>query len=255
MLQNDTALIRLRDLAASAALLTRLPIRASDAAFARGAKAAWCWPLIGVLVGGIAGGAATVLLALGLPAPLAAGLCLVIAVMITGALHEDGLADTADGFWGGWEPERRLAIMKDSHIGSYGVIALILSLGLRWLALSVIFAAGLALPALVAVAVLSRATMPVMIYALPPAREGGLARSVGRVPFDTAVLGCGLAVVVGLLAAGLVALPLAGVAAAVAGGMGWLARVKIGGQTGDVLGATQQVSEIVLLCCFILIGL
>lgn len=255
MLQNDTALIRLHDMAAGVALLTRLPLRASDAALARGAKAAWSWPLVGGVLGGIAGIAASLLLALGLPAPLVAGLGLVIGVMMTGALHEDGLADTADGFWGGWEPARRLEIMKDSHIGSYGVIALILSLGLRWVALSVIFAAGLALPALVAVAVLSRATMPVMIYALPPAREGGLSRSVGRVPFDTVVLACGVALVLALLAAGLVALPLAGAAALAAFGMGWLARIKIGGQTGDVLGATQQVSEIVLLCCFIVIGL
>ncbi len=56
--------------------------------------------------------------------------------MMTGAMHEDGLADTVDGFWGGWTVQRRLEIMKDSHIGSYGVIALVLSLGLRWMALS-----------------------------------------------------------------------------------------------------------------------
>jgi adenosylcobinamide-GDP ribazoletransferase len=251
MTGTDSAWMRVSDIFAGFALLTRLPLRASEAALARGAAAAWSWPLVGAVLGGIAGLIAVVLMALGLPASVAAGLCLGLMVVMTGGLHEDGLADTADGFWGGWTMERRLEIMKDSHIGSYGVIALILSLGLRWLALSLLFAAGLALPALIAVGALSRGVMPALLHALPFAREGGLSRSVGRVPFDTAVLGAVVAAVLALLALGLAALPLIAVMALTGWGMGALARAKIGGQTGDVLGASQQVAEIAALCLLV----
>ncbi|WP_375571891.1 adenosylcobinamide-GDP ribazoletransferase [Seohaeicola saemankumensis] len=247
MPQNDSNLARPGDIVAGFVLLTRLPVRASEAALARGAAAAWAWPVVGALLGGIAGLAALLAMSLGLPAPLAAGLCLGLMAMMTGAMHEDGLADTVDGFWGGWTRERRLEIMKDSHIGSYGVIALILSLGLRWLALSTLFEAGLALPALIAAGALSRAVMPALMHALPPARDGGLSRSVGRVSFDTAVLAAAVAMVLALLALGLAALPLV-LAVTVAGwGIGALARAKIGGQTGDILGAAQQMAEISLL--------
>ncbi len=255
MQDNDTGLLRWMDISAGFALLTRLPLRASEAALSRGARAAWSWPLVGAALGGLAGGAAVVLLALGLPASLTAGICLTLSAVMTGALHEDGLADTVDGFWGGWEPARRLEIMKDSHIGSYGVLALILSLGLRWSALTLLFEAGLALPALIAVGALSRAVMPALMQALPAARQGGLSRAVGRVPFDTAASGAALGVVLGLLSVGLVALPLA-LAVVIAGfGIGALAKSKIGGQTGDVLGAAQQVSEIALLCVLVMISL
>ncbi len=117
------------------------------AATARGALAAWAYPLVGVVVGGLGAVTGALALWLGLPAPLAAGLVLLAMIAVTGALHEDGLADTADGFWGGWDRARRLEIMKDSQIGSYGVIALILSLGLRWSALGVLIAHGTPTPA------------------------------------------------------------------------------------------------------------
>ena len=255
MTGSDSAWMRIGDISAGFALLTRLPLRASDAALARGAAAAWSWPLVGAVLGGIAGLAAVVLLAMGLPAPLAAGLALGAMVAMTGALHEDGLADTVDGFWGGWTPARRLEIMKDSQIGSYGVIALILSLGLRWMALSLLCEAGLILPALIAAGALSRAVMPGLLHALPFAREGGLSRSVGRVPFDTVVLGAAVAAVVALLALGLGALGLILMAGLAGWGMGALARGKIGGQTGDVLGASQQLAEVAVLVTLVaLIG-
>lgn len=247
MTQDDTRLAHPGDIAAGFVLLSRLPVRASDAALARGAAAAWSWPLVGAVLGGLAGLAALLLLGLGLPAPLAAGVSLGLLAMMTGAMHEDGLADTVDGFWGGWTVQRRLEIMKDSHIGSYGVIALVLSLGLRWMALSLLCEAGLALPALIAAGALSRAVMPSLMHGLPPARESGLSRSVGRVSFDTAVLAGALGAVLALLALGLAALPLIAVVALTGWGVAGLARAKIGGQTGDVLGAAQQLAEIAAL--------
>ena len=235
------------DIAESLALLTRLPLRSS---FARGARAAWAWPLAGLVVAGLAALVGVGLHHLGLPAPLAAGLALAAQIAATGGLHEDGLADSADGLWGGADPTRRLEIMRDSHIGSYGALALGLGLILRWSALSTLLAAGWFAAPLLAAAALSRAPMAVLAAALPQVRTDGLARSVGRPRQDTA----SLAVIVALLAAfalvgwGLLAPVLWATLASIA--LAALARAKLGGQTGDILGASQQVAEIASLCAF-----
>ena len=101
-------------------------------------------------------------------------------MITTGAMHEDGLADTVDGLWGGWTRDRRLEIMKDSHIGTYGVLALIVSAGLRWSVLAGLLTLGAG--PVVAIAVLSRASMPALMAALPNARGDGLAHKVGAPP-------------------------------------------------------------------------
>lgn len=239
-----------QQLAVSTALLTRLPLpRLPDAAFAAQARAVWAFPLVGLLVGGIALGVGLLALTIGLPATLAAGLALLTQIMVTGAMHEDGLADTADGLWGGFTRDRRLEIMRDSHIGTYGVLALILSLGMRWQALSIVLDS----PALLVAATVSRAVMPVLMTALPHARTDGLSRGVGRPGAGPVVLGLILAAVLSLLLIGLGALlALALVLAALAAvTLGLLARRRIGGQTGDILGATQQCAEIAILLGFV----
>ena len=163
-------------------------------------------------------------------------------------MHEDGLADTADGFWGGWTAERRLEIMKDSVIGSYGVIALILGLGLRWLALSAILAQGAsAFEVVIAVAVLSRAPLPLLMTALPKARPGGLSASVGAPGNGPSVASLGLGLGLATLMVGPMIWGAFLVAVAMVGGLAVVARRKIGGQTGDVLGAAQQLAEVALL--------
>ncbi|MEM9579659.1 MAG: adenosylcobinamide-GDP ribazoletransferase, partial [Pseudomonadota bacterium] len=172
---------RLRDPVVAASLLTRLPLRVPEAAFARSAEAAWAYPLVGVLTGAVVAAAGLGALAAGLPAVLAAILALGSGILVTGAMHEDGLADCGDGFWGGWDPQMRLKIMKDSQIGSYGVIALVLSLALRVFALSLLLVAPGAALSIIAVHVASRAVMPAVMAALPHARSGGLSKSVGRV--------------------------------------------------------------------------
>ncbi len=235
MKQNDTGL--LGDVSGALRLLTRLPMPASDR-FA-GPRAAWAWPVAGAVVGALAAGIG--LLALPLGAGVAAALVLGAQAMMTGAMHEDGLADTADGLWGGWEPARRLEIMKDSHIGTYGVMALLVLGLIRWSAIAALLTGGAGW-GLVAVATLSRAPMAVLMAAMPNARGKGLAQSVGRVPSAAA----GVAVLIGLGAA--CALGLAGVwvVLAVTGvvlALALVARAKIGGQTGDILGASQQLAE------------
>ncbi len=235
-----------RDLALACALLTRLPVPVdADFAAQRGAKAAWAYPLAGALVAVIAGGIGWAALALGLSPMIAAGLVLAGQVIMTGAMHEDGLADAADGLWGGWEKDRRLEIMKDSRIGSYGVLAMILSLGLRWSALTALGAA--LLPALVASALLSRAAIIWLMAGLPNAREGGLSRAIGRPSAGTVAIGVVLAMALSLALTGWTGIGLALVAGIAALGCAAIAHTKIGGQTGDILGATQQVCEIAIL--------
>jgi hypothetical protein len=136
----ETRLLDPRDVLRALALLTRLPVPGADGD--RTAASAWAWPFVGLIVGGLSGALAMAALLLGLPPPIAAGLALGAGIVITGALHEDGLADCADGFWGGHDAARRLEIMKDSRIGAYGVIAMILVIGLKWLALSALLDAG-----------------------------------------------------------------------------------------------------------------
>jgi len=248
MAENDKALIRFRDVPLALSLLSRLPVPVRH--YERGARAAWAYPLAGVVLGGLAAFGGLVALWLGWPTPLVALLVLATPILLSGALHEDGLADTADGLWGGWTRERRLAIMKDSHIGSYGVIALILSLGARGVALWLLFEASpaIATAALLAAAMLSRAMMPVVMAALPHARDTGLSQAQGRPPVAPVTLGIGLAAAgtFALLGGG------AGLAALVCAGfttlaIALIARAKIGGQTGDILGATQQLAEIAVL--------
>ncbi|MAC77587.1 MAG: adenosylcobinamide-GDP ribazoletransferase [Rhodobacteraceae bacterium] len=237
-----------QQLATALALLTRLPLpRLPDAAFADQSRAVWAFPLVGLLVGGIALGVGLLALTLGLPATGAAGLVLLTQVMVTGAMHEDGLADTADGFWGGFSRDRRLEIMRDSHIGTYGVLALILSLGLRWQALTALLDG----PALLVAAIVSRAVMPVLMTALPHARTDGLSRGVGRPGPRAVLLGLVLAGGLSLLLVGLGALLALVLGALAAVTLGLMAKRRIGGQTGDILGATQQCTEIVILLGFV----
>ncbi|MGR3434543.1 MAG: adenosylcobinamide-GDP ribazoletransferase [Shimia sp.] len=235
----------LHDVAAAIGLLTRLPVPVDAArAMARGGRAAWAYPLAGLVVGGAM--ALVAALAAGLGPGLSAGIALTAGVVLTGALHEDGLADCADGFWGGHDRTRRLEIMRDSRIGAYGVLALVLGGLLRWQAMAACLAAG---PVWLLLApVVSRAAMVPVMQTLPSVRRGGLSASVGR-PGRTATWGAlGVAVVV-VLAFGAVGLAVLATAALAAIACASIARAKIGGQTGDVLGATQQVTEIATLLC------
>jgi adenosylcobinamide-GDP ribazoletransferase len=237
----------LRPIWIAAVLLTRMPLpHLPEAAFAQGAQAVWAYPLIGALLGAIAAITAAVLEMLGVPPALVAGALLALAMVLTGAMHEDGLADTADGFWGGHDPARRLEIMKDSHVGTFGVLALILSTGLRWTAMAALLVQGPLF--LIAVAALSRAGMPLLMWSLPHARSNGLSHSVGRpsrgASLSAVLVGLACAVItIGLLEA----LALAALVLAAAAGLALLARRRIGGQTGDVLGAAQVLSETLAL--------
>ena len=243
--KRDTPLIDAQDLPAALGLLSRLPVPVqADRAMARGAAAAWAYPLAGVLLGVIVAAGIALLLWVGLPGGIVAALALALSVILTGAMHEDGLADSADGLWGGWDRARRLAIMKDSHIGTYGVIALALTLLIRWLVLVALVATDTYWTALIGAGALSRAGMVVLMGTMMHARADGLSRHVGRPEARTVWLAVAIAGFAGLICVGFGAVLLAMGAVIVCG---LIARAKIGGQTGDILGATQQITEIAVL--------
>ena len=239
------------DLVTASLFLTRLPLARLVTPPPGGAEqlahALRAFPLIGALIGLLA---ALVywLASLFMVSPLPAALLTVgTTAWLTGGLHEDGLADCADGFGGGRDREAKLAIMRDSRIGSYGVLALVLCVGLRATALADLSPLDGAL-ALVAAHTASRAAMPLLMALLEPARADGLAASLGR-PSE-AVLA--QAVILGVLISALMTGPFAGIvalsfAALVLAGLETLARRNIGGYTGDVLGAAQQITETAIL--------
>ena len=241
MTKRDTASLALSDLAAAFSLLTRLPLPASHEA--PSPRAAWAWPVAGAAVGALAALAASAALALSLPASVAAALALAAAALLTGGLHEDGLADTADGLMGGQTKERRLEIMKDSRIGSYGTLALLLVTLIRWSALTTLIAMEQHWPALIAAGALSRAPMAVLIAALPNARGTGLSHLTGQPPRGAVLAALLIAASFAFLATGLVLLPMALAAAATTALLARAASRRIGGQTGDILGASQQLAE------------
>lgn len=254
MKKDDIPLATFADLPAALGLLSRVPVRVDmAAASARGARAAWAYPLAGAVLGALAAAVVTAALFIGMSGGVAAGLALITLAVVTGAMHEDGLADSIDGLWGGWNRVRRLEIMKDSRTGAYGVIALVLSLGLRWVALSEIIDANLHWPVLIAVAASSRAAMVPVMTALPHARADGLSRHVGRPPPQIAWMAIACAFVICLLALGLSTVMVLVVAGTVTTLWAATAHRKIGGQTGDILGATQQLVEIALLLACTLI--
>lgn len=248
MANRDMSLIHWHDVPAAAGLLTRVPVQVNtDLAIQRGPLAAWAYPIVGLKI-------AVAMAVLGLCAgwvgiapPIAAGLMLALSVILTGAMHEDGLADSADGLWGGWDKAKRLEIMKDSRNGAYGVLALVVSMIIRWAALTAILLTDHWIAALIAVGMLSRAAMVALMTGLPNARDTGLSQSVGRPKPVTAWLAIGAATLGAFFALGLTAGTLLIVAGITASLWAGIAHRKIGGQTGDILGATQQFTEIALL--------
>jgi adenosylcobinamide-GDP ribazoletransferase len=238
------------DLLNAARLLTRLPL---GSAAARGAAQsashpARCYPLVGLGIG--AASAAAFLLAswLALPPFAAALAALAASILLTGALHEDGLADVADGFGGGRDRQSKLAIMRDSRIGSYGVLALALVLAARGGSLTAITSPCTAVAALVAAHTLSRAGLATLMWALPPARSDGLAAATGRPGGSDAAIAAllGLAAALLLLGPGIGLLAVL-VVVMLQAGLALRARRQIGGVTGDVLGAAQQLGEVAVL--------
>ncbi|HKO06475.1 MAG TPA: adenosylcobinamide-GDP ribazoletransferase [Alphaproteobacteria bacterium] len=236
------------DLRIAAILFTRLPIRREgEIADREAADALRAAPLIGLAIGcagGIGYGLASFF---GLSPYLSALLALALTIAATGAFHEDGLADFADAL-GGASPADRLAIMRDSRLGSYGALALLFSVGARAGALAQLAEPAPAAAALIAAAAASRGLLPLLTFFLEPARRDGLGAMVARPHQETVAAAAALGVLAAVLLLGpLAALAALALALASAGGIGVLARSRLGGYTGDVLGAAQQAAEAAVL--------
>jgi adenosylcobinamide-GDP ribazoletransferase len=237
-----------RDLRIGLLFATRLPLpQPSPIGGADIARASWSLPVVGMLIGLVGALVYWIAFRLGLPPLVGAGLAVTATLAVTGCLHEDGLADTFDGF-GGSGRERKLEIMRDSRIGTYGACALIMSLLLRVGALASLAGPGRVALALIAAHAGARALLPLFLRLVPPARSDGLAADAGRPPPSSVLLAAVLGFVLLLWSLGtarsLVALLLLLV---VLGVMRRLCLRQFGGQTGDAAGALEQINEIVVL--------
>lgn len=237
----------LSDIALSLVFLTRLPLPHLDFSGRNLSAALWAAPVVGTAVGLIGGAIFALAVFVGIgPAP-AAALALAATMLATFCLHEDGFCDTADGFGGGTTRERKLEIMRDSRIGTYGAAALILSILLRWSALYDLATVPNVLAGLMAAHAASRGLIPAFLHLLPSARSTGLSADAGTCTAETALGGAAL----GALALLMLGLPGAFLAALLLGLWFVLFRklclAQIGGHTGDTIGALQQGSEILVL--------
>lgn len=237
------------DLLIALSLLTRLPVPDpiwEDKVHTH-AAAAWAYPLAGAAVALPAMILAGMGPRLSLPSEVTALLVIAVLILLTGAMHEDGLADTADGFWGGWEPARRLEIMKDSAIGSYGVLALLVVIGTQWAALSTLIASDHVFFVLLLSAMISRAAMGFAMYGLPPARRDGLSHRTGQPDTGALMISTAMCLIGSFVFAPFALVLLwAVISFGTTAAMMRLARHKISGQTGDVLGAIQLLTQAAL---------
>lgn len=239
-----------RDVPVMMAFFSRLPVapRRPTPDFI---TSAWAWPLAGLLIALIPAALLAMTRGANVPPLAAAALALAALAAITGALHEDGLADTADGLGGGRYRTAKLAIMRDSRLGTYGALALMFTGIVRIASLSVlVLDPGRGALILLMVAVISRALALWHWSALPPARSDGLAAEGGQPD--------GLSLAIGVATGALAVIPLLfmasgaalfALALAILGTFAFnaLCRQQIGGHTGDTLGGAQQTAETLLL--------
>ena len=235
------------DICVALSLLTRLPIKVPDHAYDRTEKAVWAYFLAGVFWGFIVWTVTFALAYSGLSLSIAAAFGLFAGIIATGAIHEDGLADSADGILGGLDRDQKLEIMKDSFLGTYGVLAIVLSTLVRWQLIVALFAHSSALISLVLAGCLSRSVLPLMMTMLTNARKEGLAYSVGKPSSPFIYFSIGITVLFATLTLKIVGLILCVIAVIVVGICAKVAQRTIGGQTGDVLGATVIFTELAVL--------
>ena len=231
-------------------MLTILPVPGPEAG--RVSTSQPWFPAVGLLIGLLVLGAARCVFWMTAGWGEAAAVAAVAAtVWLTRGLHLDGLADCADGFGGAFARERVLRIMKDSHVGAFGVMALVLVLMAKWVAFARIIDSG-AWGWIPAALVISRTAQVTLAAAYPYARpEGGTARDfVEQATFANALIVVALACLMLLLIPGVRGYGLAGfgMGLGVAGLFGLWCRCRVGGVTGDLLGAGSELTEVLVLC-------
>jgi adenosylcobinamide-GDP ribazoletransferase len=238
------------DTTTSLAFFSRLPVRSTAASFDLH-RSAGAWPIAGLIVALGPALLFLVLRAADFPAAIAALIAFALYAAITGAMHEDGLTDTFDGFGGGTTRAQKLEIMRDSRLGTYGLLAFLVIFLLKIGALTAIgVRPGMGALAIVGAAMFSRALALWHWNETMPARRDGMAWAAGRPDWMALLLGLvigGVVAVILLVVFGLSALMGLVMAAAGVGLFSSLAGRQIGGHTGDTIGAAQQIGEALLL--------
>ncbi|CAI8450512.1 MAG: Adenosylcobinamide-GDP ribazoletransferase [SAR116 cluster bacterium MED-G04] len=255
-----------RDILAAAMLLTRIPVKwpvkwpvkfhdghvegeGSDEAEPDTARSYWAFGLIGLGVSAIPAMLAAVLIGAGVPALAAAAVIMALIALLTGGMHQDGLADVADSL-GGRDPEHRLTIMRDSAIGSFGTIGLITVsvMTLASIADLASHSVEMMVGGVITAATLSRAMMAIQRVLNDPPTSQGLAHLTGRPSAAVAAIATLTSLVIAIVFSGFgPAFLVLAVGAVITLALGRFLQAWVGGVNGDGLGATQQLSEAAML--------
>jgi adenosylcobinamide-GDP ribazoletransferase len=241
----------IQDIILGISFLTRLPISHSLPYKRFIMQSAWSFPLVGSFLGFLGGSVSWVLLELQLPLLIISFLTIGTLILLTGGLHEDGLADMADGFGGGSNPENKIAIMRDSQIGTYGTLILILVIAIKAAGIVTLLGQDNTLNCMVALVVsgsISRSLMVCVAYTLDHASEKGIGKFAGKPDSHTAISSIFITVITSIFLLPIMkAMIVLTLATLTATAIGLLAKRQINGYTGDILGATQQLSEVIVL--------
>ena len=248
MSKIDKSTFNVKNIVRAISLTTRLPVNPD---FMRHIEpkndSSWAYPIVGIILAIPISILGYILSILGFDSGVISAVLIITLIFLTGAMHEDGLADTADGFWGGWTKDTRLEIMKDSRIGTYGVIALVFSILIRWYCLKIIIDQNLLFIAVAVSVILSRSLMSCYMWITPNAKDKGLSFNTGRPDDISAIVAFTLGASVTLLLVGFKGIFILLLGSIIV----WLSRIlslhKIDGQTGDTIGAVQQICEVIIL--------
>lgn len=225
-------------------LLTRIPVGHLRGQVPSTASSGWAWPLAGLAIALPASLVYLGLDVIGFGAQVSALGMIAVSTILSGAMHDDGLADMADGFGGGSTKEQKLEIMRDSRIGSYGVLALIFAVALQVSFVTALESPAIVIPTAIGIAMASRGLLPFWLRYMPPAREDGLGRTATGISRSTVFSAAGIGLL-GLLSLGLLLAVCVFAGMLLAGAAVCLLAIRqIDGQTGDVIGAIQKISEI-----------
>ncbi len=252
-LSIDTSDIYL-DMLAAAMLLTRVPIDWPDGKKPAKGRIYWAFGLVGIGIAAVPVMAATILLTIGAPALAVIALMLAGMALLSGGMHQDGLADVADSL-GGPDKQSRLAIMHDSRLGSFGILGLIcVSLvTIACLAALADISPGLMAGGAFAVAALSRSMMAVQRYLHEPPSTTGIASTTGKPEAMIAIISVMLSLLLAMVFINIgAALAMLIIGLIVTFALGWFVKLWIGGVNGDGLGATQQLSEAMMLLALVI---
>lgn len=231
--------------------LTRLPwLKIQDNEFDLN-HSLWAFPIVGLTLGLVLALLTSWFISISMDSLIGSGILVLLLILLTGALHEDGLADSADAL-GARDKIRRLEVMRDSHIGTYGTLALVFSFAMRVYAISFIWEYGYIFSTLVISLMVSRGAMVFIPIFCQPARTNGLAAAIKNTSINQLLIGQFCIAVIGILIIGSDVIYLMFAGFAVAFIVARIAIAKIGGFTGDILGATEQITQIT---CFVIFHL